>query len=110
MLHAGEKGRHAEVIVLSPFLKWMVMTLGTLHADAEKQLGRCLRQILRIGRDAVIIGRWVRIRAPRGGQQLAYDLVERNILFDAVAEPVLVDVRPLHLDGFPVAAEHVAPL
>ena len=36
------------VIILFPAFKWMVVAFGAHHADAEKDLGECLRTNLRI--------------------------------------------------------------
>ena len=42
----GEKCRKTVVVVLTPFLKRMVMALGALDTGSEKELGRVLQLLL----------------------------------------------------------------
>ena len=109
MTDAGEERGHAVVVVLRPALERMVVALGALHANAEEELGGRFRQILRIACDAVKISRRVGERASPGNQQIADDLVEWDISFDLLAQPILVDVRPLLLDSLAAATQHVGP-
>src|SRR5208282_4836291 len=39
LLHPGEEGGHAVVVVLGPALERVIVTLGALHPNAEEQLG-----------------------------------------------------------------------
>src|SRR5262249_24728742 len=109
VLDAGEEGGEAVVVVLSPTVERMVVALGALHPDAEKNLGDRLGPAVRVAQGTVEVGGRVGVAAAAAGEQFPRELVERLALGDALANPVME-----HLDAFAIqqlllVAEQVGP-
>ena len=86
------------------------MALGALDADAQEELGRGLDRGLGVAADPVVVGRRVLEGRAVGRQQVADELVHRQVALQAFANPAMEDVGPLGLDQPPVGAEDVGEL
>src|SRR5262245_33678281 len=79
---SNEERGHAIVIVLAPFLEWMVMALGALHAHAQEDLRDGFRPFLRIAANAVEIG-WA---VGEGAAFRQHDLANKFIHWFIIAQ------------------------
>src|SRR5262245_31230086 len=81
--------RHAATVVLAPFFERMVVAFRALQTDAEKHLSRRLRPILGRAANAVIVRRAFCERGAFSEENLARELIERLIISQAGANPVV---------------------
>ncbi len=95
LLYPREPGGHAVVVILRPALERMIVALGTLHANAEEELRRGLRQGRGIARDAIVVRGWIGESAAAGRQHFPDDLIEAVVVFNMAAQPGVEDMRPL---------------
>ena len=105
-----EEGGEAVIVVLRPALERVVVALGALNAHAQEELRRGLDGRFGIAADPVIVGGRVLERRAVGRQQLADQLVHRQVALQALANPAMEDVGPLGLDQSAVRAEDVGEL
>ena len=109
LLDAGKERRGAVVVVLRPALEGVVVALGALHADAEEQLRRRLRQVRWVRGDAVVIRRRVREPTADGGQQLPDHHIDAGVLVDMIVQPFLEDKGAFDLNRLAIAAQDIGP-
>src|SRR5690349_5636408 len=104
-----EESADAVVVLLHPFLKWMIVALGAQEPDAEENLHGAFAGIFRRGEDAPVIGGGVLRTASLGGHQLADEPVERLVAGDVVAEPAIHAPGALVAEQVETELEKVAP-
>ena len=93
-----EEVREAVVVVHRPAIKGMVVTLRALDAHAHEDLRGVLRDLQRVGRDLVIVGRRLRQGAAAGRKKPPDDLIDGDVGQHLVAEPVVVGQRGLRAE------------
>ena len=93
VVEAREQVSPIVIIVLRPTVERMVVALGALQSRAEEHLRGRLGACGWIAAGAIVVGRRRAVGAAAGGNQLANKLIERFVLSDAVADPV---VKILH--------------
>ena len=104
-----EEGGHAVVVVLAPFLERMMMALGTLHAYAQEDLRRVLGPVGGIVGGAVEVGRAFGVGASLGGDDVADKLIDRLVVAQGGADPVVEAPHALFVELIAVDAQQVAP-
>src|SRR5260370_33275522 len=105
----GEKRLHAVVIGLAPAVEGMMMALGTGDAQTEEDLGQSAGPVAGLGHDLVEVGRPASRQRALGGDNLAGELVERNVPGDAIANPPVVMVGGLVAQDLAVDPQQVGP-
>src|SRR5258708_2580670 len=78
-------------------------------SDAEKDLGSGLGARLRVAQGAVVVGRRVAVAAAARRDQLARELVERLVLGDAAADPVVEQRDALLVQHLLLVAQQIRP-
>ena len=99
MAHASKVGGETKEILLSPLLERMVMALGALQANAEKQLADHGRNLVRLAPIAEHGRRAVPPGAALSRHQLADELIVWLVLAKAVANPMVVIQHRLDADS-----------
>ena len=84
---AGEEAGEGVVILLAPFVRRMMVALGALNADAQKQLAERSAQVLRRGEHLVNGGRPLAGGVATGGDNRADPFVVGPILRELLAQP-----------------------
>src|SRR5439155_16571413 len=82
-----EKRGQAVVILLAPFLKRVMVTLGALQSHSEEKLRRVLEFGLRFANALVPDDRGIILEVARGSEDIAHEPVVRFVLQQAVANP-----------------------
>ena len=77
------------VVVLRPAVEGMVVALGALQSRAEEHLGGRLGARCRITVGTIEVRGGIAVSAAVGGDQLADEPIERLVLSDALANPVV---------------------
>ena len=97
---AREKGGNPVVILLRPLVKRMIVALGAGDAHTQEKLSGGFGGLLRIKIGAVVIGGGVFISAAACGQQFVNKLIQRPVIADLLANPLVKVLDALGIDGF----------
>src|SRR6185369_9810461 len=87
----------------------MIMALGALQARSQEKLGDRFRSRRRFPVYAIKICGRVLITAPAGRQNVARKLVERLVVGDALADPVMKSLAPFAVERPLLIAQQVGP-
>ena len=109
VLHAREERGQLMVIVLRPAIERMVVALGTLHADAEKNLGGRLGPAVGVAQGPIVIGGRLVVGAAAAGDQFAGEFIERLVAGDGVADPFIKDLHAAPVELLFLIAEQIGP-
>ena len=90
-----EEVREAVVVVHRPAVERMIVTLRALDAHAHEDLRGVLGDLQGVGRHLIIVRRRLAERAAVGDEELAHNLVDRDVGKHLVAQPVEVGERRL---------------
>ena len=105
-----EERREAVIVVLTPFLKRVMVALRTLHPHAEEKLRGIFKLLLRLLHLAIPAGGRILLHAARRRDHFAHEFVKRAIDSQAVAQPTVEGKsrgRVLRLSAF--VAQQCAP-
>ncbi len=106
----AEKRGEAVEVVLAPFFKRVMMTLGTFQSHTDKQLADECRGF--IGRSSITVqgDRSVAKRAATCGDQFADKLIPRHSLMKSFTNPAVVVQNCLDADPVRVRSQQIHPL
>ena len=107
---AGEVGGEAVVIRLREPFVGMVVALGALQPDPEKELRGRLGEIGGIVGDAEIVGRAAGEDRALGGDQFGHEPVKRLVRAEALLEPIVEGPHPALAEHGRVVADQIGPL
>jgi len=98
---SGEEIGHLVILIVGPFLHWMVVTLGAIDGHAEKRLRSSLGHRARVVVKDIKIGRAIFERAALCGDNFASEHVPGSVLSHFVAYPIVIrpDGRRFELFG-----------
>ncbi len=108
--HPGEVGGGLVILVLSPALEGVVVTLVAVEPDRQEQLRGVLHRGVRVAQNLVVRRRRMLPVRARGGHDLAHELVVRHVLVNLVANPAAERHRSLGAQVLPVHLQQVGPL
>src|SRR5262249_7783934 len=98
------------VIILSPPIRGMVMTFGTLQARPEEYLRGRLAPGKWVAVGTVVIGRRLRVGAAARGDQLPHELIDGRVICNALPNPMVKGLDPLLIQRMCFHPEQVGPL
>src|SRR5207249_2894379 len=95
---AGEQVGPIVVVVLRPTVEGMVVAFGALESCAEEYLRGSLGACGRVAVGTIVVCDRHAVSAAAGGDQLADKLIERFVLSNAVANPVVEVLHALLIE------------
>src|SRR3954452_12986968 len=87
-----------------------VWTWSVVDPHAHEELAHHRRDVRRLAPDAEQHDRAVTVCAPLRGEDLAYELVVRLVVAEALAHALVKQIDRLDTDALRVGAQQVAPL
>src|SRR4051812_42294731 len=87
----------------------MIMALCALKSHAEEQLRGRLGASRRITNSAIKICCWIHVCAPPSRNDLAHKLIERLVIRDGLANPMLKDLNAFSIQRLLFVPEEVGP-
>ena len=89
----AEESRESVIVVLAPLLEGMMVATSTLNPQAQEQLGRVFDLLVGLRHFAVPGDGRITGHVARRGEHFAHELVERLVLFERVADPLVKRIR-----------------
>src|SRR5258706_2495451 len=89
VLHPRKNAGPIEIIVLRPTVERVIVTLGALQARAQEELSGGLGPRHCVAAGPIKIGGGILISAAARAKNIAHELIDRFILSDALANPVI---------------------
>src|SRR4030095_6593534 len=108
--HLRKERSHSAKVALLPLFERMIVAARALDGDAQEKLAGDRSQVQLLLHQRVVVGCARLVHVAGGGEQLARELVVRQVLRERVVQPPREHVRTLVVEKLLSVVEMIAPI